>query len=257
MEIKINNSVNFGWDEPTHTTITAFAIERNFPKLDEKYKKIFIEASKLPDKDENGLGNKHFYSLKEDKSFMDFRRKSNAKYCFTFHVDEMHQALEKGNMKLFYEHAGRALHFLQDLTQSMHAFVASIFSKFLDLWNHIKFEQRINKLINKIIEVYCKIYPEPPKLPEKFDIKDLLIKNAELSSNFGLPIKKNKLSWDMVGTKGICQALYSSEIFVKGVVESVNSSQKVPSRPNKLEKIIHTRLIGQLPVKLKTAMKTV
>ena len=115
MKINSLNQASFGWKDVTHKKITETALS---DKTELKpYEADLAKFAQQPDFDEIGFySNLHFYyPLAQQKSFFDPSGKDNAYGRYAFHVDKMKEAIDKKNTLLACEHAGRALHFLQDV----------------------------------------------------------------------------------------------------------------------------------------------
>jgi len=122
------NSISFGWYYPMHSTITKNAIKGNIcPKIE----KILLESVKKPDLEEFFLvGQKHFYYPNDRiKSYLDYTGTHNAKYMYKMHLKNALKGLRNNNTETGMDEAGRALHYLQDMTQPNHIDSGSIIKK--------------------------------------------------------------------------------------------------------------------------------
>lgn len=208
MDTKVNSRQNFGWFYGTHIKIVREVVE-DIPRM-RGYGPILEEAVKKPDFFERGfLSNRHFYSPINNKSYLDFNKKSNAFCCYKDHVENMLVAIKEKDTLQIMEHAGRALHFLQEMTQPQHSQKCFISNK-INFWlTHVKFENFIkcqhddfmSKKLKNINSFSC----------NSFD--DLFLKTATQSQTTELPTKKNQSVWKQIGETGISQAIDATKKF--------------------------------------------
>ena len=219
MEIRSDNKINFGWTCKTHKKITQYALQE-FPLL-KQYRKTFKEFVQKPDYDELGFfGNWHFYSTQNKKSFMDFNGKNNAFARYELHIAGIYAAIKDHNRDLLFEHAGRALHFLQDMTQPQHVQKGVFFNKVMDCSVHVKFE----KFVKKRQEKFFKKYMQKIKMPVAIrDFETLFLSNVKFSSESKLPIEKNKYEWNKIGKKGFNKAVDSTREFMAKLTELIQT----------------------------------
>jgi len=216
MKINQNNNSNlsFGWTCKTHRKIAEFALE-DFPKL-LPAKKMFQDFVQRPDFDELGtLGNWHFYSRYTKRSFVDFDGKSNALARYREHVKILTKAAEEKNNPLFFEHAGRALHFLQDMTQPHHTKRGVLFNKILELRIHIRFEDFVKTRQYDYIEQHV------PKEPVNSSFDDIFFSNIKSSLKSKVPIRQNTSKWDYIGQHGFDKAVDSTRDFMAKISEMI------------------------------------
>jgi hypothetical protein len=208
MEVKIQDKQNFGWFIGTHKRVTRFALQ-DLPDLKPYQDNLEIFAQK-PDFDETGhFNNSHYYSpLQQKKSFLDFNKKSNALAKYQEHVEQMLTSIQGKNTDLGIEHAGRALHFLQDMTQPQHTQKGLLFNKIYNLRLHLDFEHFVKKN-----QADCfRGYVERPFTNASFN--DIFMENVRLSMNSTFPTRKTRFAWEYVGRDGINQAIHSTKEFL-------------------------------------------
>lgn len=206
-----DNRTNFGWRYPTHKKITSQVVEE-LPKL-KKYKDIIVEFVQKPDFDERGFkGNNHFYftpsMMHPRESFLDLTGRNNAASKFSEHVFYFEELINKDKNEAF-EHAGRALHFLQDVTQPQHTERGTVFQKWIDLEMHKQFEKFASRNENFLI---CSAKPvkfelEPDNIMDLFD-------EAVFHSENGRQVRNdNAKEWIDIAQSGISNALQATKEF--------------------------------------------
>ena len=207
METRISDRTNFGWFYGTHKRVTRFAL-RNLTEL-KPFKDALEEFAQRPDFDEKGtFNNWHFFSPIQRKSFLDFNNKENALAKYKDHVQKMLVAVDEKKQDLYIEHAGRALHYLQDMTQPQHTKKGFIFNKFFYLRTHLAFEGFVKKNQEDCFSEYTE------RMFKNKSYEDLFMENVELSSKSELPKMKNRYAWERLGRNGINQAIYSTREFL-------------------------------------------
>lgn len=208
MEIKSrDNGMNFGWFYGTHKRVTRFAL-RNLNNL-KPHSDALEEFSQAPDFDEKGFFNNwHFYSPIKKRSFMDYDGKHNAFAKYKEHISQMLLAVDEKKEKVYIEHAGRAIHYLQDASQPLHAQKGFIFNKILYLKTHLAFEECVKKNQQ---ECFSK-YEEKPFTNRPFE--QLFLDNINLSSKSQLPTADKRYLWERIGRDGVNQAIISTREFL-------------------------------------------
>lgn len=210
----VNNNVNFGWTCKTHRKITEFALE-DFPKL-LPAKKMFQDFVQRPDFDELGtLGNWHFYSKSTKSSFVDFNKKSNALARYNEHVKELKEAAKDKNSPLFFEHAARALHFLQDMTQPHHTNKGLLFNKIFELRTHLRFEKFVQTRQYDYFEEYVRTTPQNSTFEQIFS------NNVHSSLKNAVPFNKNSNIWNDIGQNRFNRAVDSTREFMTQLSELI------------------------------------
>lgn len=208
MEIRKVDTQNFGWFYGTHKRVTRLAL-KNLPDL-KPYKIALEEFAQRPDFDEQGLFNNwHFFSPLQRKNFINLKFRDNAFVKYKDHVNKMLIAVDDKKTDLYIEHAGRAIHFLQDMTQPQHTQKGFIFNKLLNLKNHLAFEGYIKKNQHEIFSEYV----EAPFMNKAYE--DIFMENVGLSSKSELPTPKTRYAWERIGRNGINQAISSTREFLE------------------------------------------
>lgn len=201
MKINNNKNISFGWAGGTHADITRLAL-KDFPKLKEMEDK-FVKFSVLPDFDEVGpllnLGNQHYYGLHKKNSFENY----------WMHVTEMQKANKKGDKELMVEHAGRALHFLQDIAQRQHNEPRSFFLRTPLILSHGTYELYVEKKRGSFLKQTAKAL----EMPRNY--KKLYFDNLRAAEKYKRPGFTNILStWNKTAKDGLVLALKSSKEFL-------------------------------------------
>lgn len=218
--MKINsrdNNTNFGWRWPTHEKVTSIYVDR-FPKLS-KYKKQLTEFVVKPDFDERGFkGNNHFYYppqlFRPRESFLDFFGMNNAAARYEHHIFYFDKFVNRDNDKAM-EHAGRALHFLQDVTQPHHIERGTVFKKWKDLSMHREFEELSYSdiFVNNSKSVKLDVTPN--------DFQDLFEDAVAVTETIKPANLKNRDKWHEIAQDGITNMKAVTVEFLKNVSDSL------------------------------------
>lgn len=208
MNITFEKFITFDWFWGTHKKIMVAAL-KFFPHL-QKYEALFNEFVVRPDFTEKGfLRNWHFYLPEKGTSFLDFSGQGNAYARYNLHIRKMLFAIKQRNTYQAIKHAGKALHFLQDMTQPHHTQGGFVFNKVFNLFTHRGFESFVRENEDRFLQGLA---PDP-FMPADFD--ELFKINVEFSSNITMPMKKNKKSdWERIAHAGIQQAARSTHAFL-------------------------------------------
>lgn len=211
MKIQKLDKTYFGWRDATHKEIVETVL-KDYPNL-QQYGPILEEFVQKPDFDEKGFkSNNHFYfppkSFSVFKSFLDISGKSNAYAYYLKHVSIMQDCIEKGDIPTALEHAGRAMHFLQDVSQPHHSHRGNIIKKANERAVHSEFEtfakENQEQFLNSLT---CK--------NQHYDnFSDLFIKTANYSSNSKSASKENKDEWEQIAQNGINNAFSATKEFI-------------------------------------------
>lgn len=227
--MKVNSvdaNTSFGWKFKTHEKITSLIVN-DFPKLAE-YKKTLITSVIKPDFDERGFkGNNHFYykpkMFRPRESFLDMLGKNNAGARYALHMYKFNQFINKNNKKAM-EHAGRALHFLQDITQPQHTERGTVFKKWKDLKVHLRFEHFVlnnqDRLIDNVLKNSIQIGREYKKYSYT-ECGDLFFDQVHKSTSVTPPNFGNQYSWENIANYGISNAIDATKSFFNMISESV------------------------------------
>lgn len=212
MEVSFNNKTSFGWFYGTHKRVTRLVL-RDFPRL-AQFRETLEECAQKPDFDELGTFSKsHFYSPSKKKGFLDHRGKDNAFVHYRDHVSKMLAAAEVKSTDLCIEHAGRAIHFLQDIAQPQHTQKVSVLSKLFGLKAHLRFEE-----FAKRKQAGCFVKYQY-KSSTQGDFEEIFLSTAISSSKNLYPIQKNRYAWERIGRNAINDAIHAT----RGFVEKLNA----------------------------------
>lgn len=206
-----DSNTNFCWRYTAHRDITALAVDKT-PKL-KKYKNIFVKFAQKPDFDERGFqGNNHFYYtpqlFRPRESFLDITGRNNAAARFAKHLFYFEEFVGKDNEKAF-EHAGRAIHFLQDVTQPQHTERGTVYKKWQDLKLHKEFEEFAQQNQDTFIK---NAKPAIFEL-ETDDPSEIFDEVVFLSENGKQVRKNNKNEWYEIAQTGISNAIQATKVF--------------------------------------------
>ncbi|MEI8128670.1 MAG: hypothetical protein WCG95_03530 [bacterium] len=209
MKINNQNQTSFGWKDVTHKKITEASLA-DTPEL-AKYQKDLVNFVQRPDFDENGVNsNSHFYfPFAEKKSFSDSSGSDNAYGRYSYHVGQIKTSLENNDKQGAIEHAGRALHFLQDVSEQHHSHQGNLFQKAQEQNIHIEFEDFIKDNQDKIFK---NIAPKQVEGNKNFD--DLFIKTAEYSARSDFATINNRDKWERLGQDGLSNAMHATREFL-------------------------------------------
>lgn len=209
MDINFETIINFDWFWGTHKKITKAALAF-FPRL-QRYEELLKEFVVRPDFTEKGfLRNWHFYLPDKNKSYLDFSGKDNAYTRYRLHVAKMLFAIRKRNIYQAVKHTGKALHFLQDMTQPHHTQGGFIFNKAFNLRTHRQFENFVSQNEDRLLQGLAPDHFMPKDFDKLFKL------NVEFSTNITTPIKKNKdTDWERIAHAGLQQAARSTHAFLE------------------------------------------
>lgn len=209
MDINNNTKTNFGWRWPEHKTISRNSLKK-VPAMCKSFGNM-IEASILPDFDETYiLYQKHFYFPNTNKSYLDIKGKSNARAMYYKHVQEMikHRNTDRDTA---IEHAGRAVHYLQDICQPQHISQGGIIKKTLERTAHKDFEKlacnQRNTLVNNANNSDIKISAR--------SFSDLFKQTIAISKNIEVPKHNNKNNWINIAQQGYDTAVCATDKFIE------------------------------------------
>lgn len=216
--MKVNaydNKTSFGWRYPTHENVTSLVVDQ-IPKLN-KFKQTLTKFVTKPDFDERGFkDNTHFYYptklFRPRESFMDFTGRNNALYKFEDHMYKFDRLVNKDNDKAM-EHAGRALHFLQDMTQPQHVQRGNIFQKWRELKVHTDFEEFEHKYHDNFVKNSKKVLLDV----KEGDYSDLFDEAVFLSENATPASKLNSDMWVYMAQDGISNMIAVTKEFCRNI----------------------------------------
>lgn len=211
----VDDNTNFGWRYKTHEKITAMLVDE-FPDL-QKYKSVLTKMVVMPDFDERGFkGNNHFYYtpqlFKPRESFMDFTGNNNAAARYAQHVYSFEEFAVTNPQKALSE-AGRALHFLQDVTQPHHIERGTIFDKWRDLKVHKEFEnfvlQQDDVFIKQAKDVHLDVTPR--------DNSDLFEEAVFLTEQISPAKNHNRNDWANIAQESLSNTIAVTREFLANV----------------------------------------
>lgn len=213
---KTKNNVNFGFNYNTHRKIADTIIQNEFPKL-KKYIPIIREAVQRPDFDELGFrSNTHFYYpfesyFKPRSSFLDFDWQHNARAKFNNHVDLMFKEHENKCFIKMVEQAGRAKHFLDDMSMGLHVERGNFLEKLKEMKVHKAFENFIYRHEDEFIA-------KSSKSSVKFkdgSYDDIFMSVVNNTKHSEVPSLENIQRWPVIAQNSINSAMDSSRVFFK------------------------------------------
>lgn len=216
---KINNSPNFGWHYRMHTKILNAAADSQNLKAGNSYVFHVLQNAVIkPDFDEFFMYNENhfYYPDKKIKSFFDFNGKHNAKYVYLEHLNKFFDALKQKHYTESIDHAGRALHYLQDITQPQHIESGSILKKALDKTMHHEFEMQAYADCDKLIKQHT-----PVALVQNADFASLFNQTTNLSLQNKIPTRKNKAEWNEIAQNGVNLALDATKRFLEIFISQI------------------------------------
>lgn len=222
MKIKTQYQMSFGWKDATHKKITETALKET-PYL-EQYQDALATYAQQPDFDETRIfSNTHFYfPSAEKKSFFDPNGNENAYARYAYHVNEMSKSIDNNNIGDACEHAGRALHFLQDVTEQNHSHQGDILQKAQEQEIHIKFEDFAKDNQEKIFMLL-----NPPKHQKDETFDDLFIKTANYSAKSDFATEENKNNWSDLAKDGLSNALGATKAFLDKFNSLLNQRNQI------------------------------
>ena len=202
-----NKLVSFGWYTTIHGNVTK-SVGKKLGLSSNLLKKIAYYAQK-PDFDEIFLfRQKHYFYPNKNKSFLDITKTRNAKYAYKKHINKMKKAFSMGEQDKAINEAGRALHFLQDMSQPHHIEEGSFFQKVKTaIFPHIAFETKIHTIQN---DLYNK--SKPINIDAK-NFDELFKSTLQLSQKIEIPQKSNQDNWTNIGQKAINITIASTNKF--------------------------------------------
>lgn len=221
--MEINNSINpptFGWVYPMHTNILKEAA-KTLP-IDDKILKIMSKSVQQPDFDEAFLfWQRHFYyPTQKRKSFLDFTRTHNAKQTYLKHLREMDEDIKnKASATEIFDKAGRALHYLQDITQPNHTDAGGIIAKALARKALRQFEI---ETLDKQHEIFATV--NPITLHSK-NFEDLFDMTLQISHKNKVPTEENRTEWTIIAQRGVTNAVMATKKFLELLTENLINSR--------------------------------
>lgn len=217
---RTDNKPSFGLNTYTHSKIAKKLVDEEYPKL-QKYIPILKYAVEKPDFDELGFhSNTHFYypaesSFKKRESFFDFDGEHNARAKYNEHIDKFFAASKYYRFGEMMEEAGRAKHFLDDMSVGLHVQRGNIFQKWKDQNMHHDFETYMYDNEDLFIN-------NAKKSPVKFrtdDFDDIFMSVVDYSKNSEFPNDANRNRWSEIAQNTFNVAIDASRVFFDKISE--------------------------------------
>ena len=211
---KIQSGVNFGLKAETHRKIAEKLIKEEYPKL-QKYTPILKYAVEKPDLEACGFQcNTHFYYpdrtlLRVRESFFDFDGLHNARSKFNEHMSNFAEAKKYCRYSEMMDEAGRAKHFLDDMSVGLHVQRGNILQKWRDKKMHEQFEYYVFENQDTFIK-------NAQKTPIEFktdSFDDIFMSVVDYVKNTEFPTKNNKAKWPLLAQESMNVALDASRVF--------------------------------------------
>ena len=197
----IKKSPNFGWHYRMHTKILNKAAEISNFKAENPHAFAILQNA-VPEK--------------RIKSFLDFSGKHNAKYLYLRHLSKFFEELKNKNCITGFDEAGRALHYLQDITQPQHIESGSIIRKALDKSMHHRFEVQAFGNCDKYINNHT-----PYAFVKTHDFLSLFNQTVKISRKNKIPSNKNTSDWDNIAQSGVNLAIDATKRFLEIFYEQI------------------------------------
>ena len=217
---KTQNDIHFGFNYNTHRKIAQKLIEEEYPRL-QKYVPIIKMAVEKPDFDELGFhSNTHFYypvksMYRPRESFFDFDGLHNARAKYHQHIAKFFAASKYSRFSEMAEEAGRAKHFLDDMSVGLHVQRGNIFQKWRDQKMHKRFEDYIYDNEDTFIA-------NSKKSPVDFktdDFDDVFVSDVNYSKNSEFPNNNNQERWQIIAQNTVNVAMDASRVFLNKISE--------------------------------------
>ena len=181
---------------------------------------IFVQK---PDDDELGfMVNKHFYTplipgdSRKVVSYMDNDGTSNAKAAFDEHVEKIDFAFSKNDINSAVEHAGRALHFLQDVAQPQHTEFGTFIDKTIDVAAHVDFEEQVEKNMDLLANANDENRNANSvfKMKTAKNTEELFDNTVKFSMASDKIVRKNSSSWNNIAERQYNLAVNTTKQFL-------------------------------------------
>ena len=217
---KTQNNINFGLNYNTHRKIAQKLIEEEYPNL-QKYVPIIKTAVEIPDFSELGFYcNTHFYYpidsyIKPRESYLDFDGLHNARSKYNEHVNKFIDYAKEYSFVDMAEEAGRAKHFLDDMSVGFHSQRGNWIQKLREKKLHKYFEDYIYNNEDELIK-------NAKKSPVEFktdNFDDIFMSVVNYSKNTELPTNNNLNRWHEIAQNTINIAIDSSREFFNKISE--------------------------------------
>ncbi len=204
---KYNNSPAFGWTPATHKRL--FLEANKSVKLD-KYSDGFSKAVVLPDYDDfSYLGRKHFYNPSNGRSYLDPKGINNARNSYDMYIGSVKSISNRHNPSNIVDSLGRALHYLQDVTQPMHIIDTNFLRRLADMRVYGHFETNAFEFEEKFIK-----NAKPVVFEDRY-FYDLFNSVIDRVRGITVPTAYNKPSWNIITQNSFNVALGASKRFLE------------------------------------------
>ncbi len=213
-----HNNINFGFNCNTHRKLAQKVIEDEFPRL-RNYLPVIKKAVVAPDFEERGFhSNTHFYFpvesiFKPRESFLDFDAGHNARAQFNLHIDNFYERLKYFRFNEMADEAGRAKHFLDDMSVGLHVKRGNFLDKLSEGKIHLSYEEFIFRHEDEFIKKSSKT----PVNFETEDFDDIFMSVVNYSKNSEMPAADNVKRWSEIAQNSINLALDASRVFFKKI----------------------------------------
>ncbi len=217
MDMNIANNqhgISFGLNSNTHKKIVQKMIREEYPKL-RNYAPIIQNAVVKPDFEEIGFHcNTHFYypdqnMFRPRESFFDFDGQHNARSKFNEHMNNFMEASKYCRFSEMADEAGRAKHFLDDMSVGLHVQRGNILQKWRDKKMHKDFEEFIMNNEDTFIK-------NAKKTPIEFKtdtFDDIFMSVANYTKDTEFPNRANMDKWPEIAQNTINVAMDASRVF--------------------------------------------
>ena len=211
---KVQNGINFGLNAGTHKRIAEKLIRDEYPKL-QNYAPMIKNAVVKPDFDEVGFhSNTHFYYPDENmfrprESFFDFDGQHNARAKFNEHMNKFFEAKKYCRYSEMADEAGRAKHFLDDMSVGLHVQRGNILQK----WSEKKMHENFEKFILSNQDTFIKNAKRSPVEFKTDSFDDIFMSVANYVKNTEYPNNSNRAKWPEIAQNTINVTMDASRVF--------------------------------------------
>ena len=153
-------------------------------------------------------------------SYMDYNGENNAKSAYLEHIDKVDNAIEDEDIDATIENAGRACHFLQDISQPQHIEETTTIGKAIDLKIHTDFEDYAEKHVSEFAKDF------------KFDNStqrhnlQLFQDTFSQTKDIGKITRKNEPNWDEITKKQFNTAVQATKEFLLNISTQMGLDKK-------------------------------
>ena len=225
---KVQNGINFGLNSNTHKKIAQKLIKEEYPKL-RNYAPIIQNAVVKPDFEEIGFHcNTHFYypdqnMFRPRESFFDFDGQHNARSKFNEHMNNFMEASKYCRFSEMADEAGRAKHFLDDMSVGLHVQRGNILQK----WRDKKMHERFEIYIRDNDDAFIKNAEKSPVEFKTDTFDDIFMSVANFTKDTEFPNSTNTDKWPEIAQNTINVAMDASRVFFDKVSKFMPSSRRI------------------------------